>query len=356
MPKKQLLKKNKLTKNSKEIKKDAESVVSTINNSTEMNNITIKSSNIFSKSISIISDPKNFSKIFGIIFGLALIGGMFAFNFYYIPEKILTQTDTEKAKSAQKKAQEEKEALTKANQDLINKETEILKFENNKKWQVAIKFNDYDELKVDLNIEDAPKTVENFIRLTYRKYYDDTKVHRIVKEKDMVIIQGGDKENGNGTGGKSAFYINDDSLGLIPDELWLEQPKFGDTAETQGKLINEPKFRNENLYKNLNKETGTVEYKKGLILIAKTDSPNSATSQYFITLDNSILPAQYTVFGVISEEYFSILDKIKNDFNPITKDNNNQSSESADQKIPLQDGEPNGDLKLKYAKIINPEI
>lgn len=50
--------------------------------------------------------------------------------------------------------------------------------------------------------ENAPKAVENFITLAKEGKYDNTIFHRVI---DDFMIQGGDYENGDGTGGTSAF-------------------------------------------------------------------------------------------------------------------------------------------------------
>lgn len=50
--------------------------------------------------------------------------------------------------------------------------------------------------------ENAPKAVESFITLAKEGKYDNTIFHRVI---DDFMIQGGDYENGDGTGGTSAF-------------------------------------------------------------------------------------------------------------------------------------------------------
>ncbi len=50
--------------------------------------------------------------------------------------------------------------------------------------------------------ENAPKTVENFITLAKNGKYDNTIFHRVIND---FMIQGGDYEKHNGTGGTSAF-------------------------------------------------------------------------------------------------------------------------------------------------------
>lgn len=57
------------------------------------------------------------------------------------------------------------------------------------------------EIKIKLFEKQAPITVENFIRLAKKKYYDGTIFHRVISD---FMIQGGDPE-GDGTGGESIW-------------------------------------------------------------------------------------------------------------------------------------------------------
>lgn len=57
------------------------------------------------------------------------------------------------------------------------------------------------EIKIKLFEKQAPMTVENFIRLAKKKYYDGTIFHRVISD---FMIQGGDPE-GDGTGGESIW-------------------------------------------------------------------------------------------------------------------------------------------------------
>lgn len=64
----------------------------------------------------------------------------------------------------------------------------------------VIKTN-YGDITVQLFPEQAPKTVENFVTLAQRGYYDGVTFHRVI---DDFMIQGGDP-TGTGVGGESAF-------------------------------------------------------------------------------------------------------------------------------------------------------
>jgi len=120
-----------------------------------------------------------------------------------------------------------------------------------------VKFETYDA--------DAPKTVQNFIALAQKGFYDNLTFHRIVKG---FVIQGGDPL-GNGTGGPG--YQFEDELNPATES-----------------------------YKN--------GYKKGVVAMANS-GPNTNGSQFFIMLADNPLPHNYTIFGkVISGQ--DVVDKI----------------------------------------------
>lgn len=133
---------------------------------------------------------------------------------------------------------------------------------------VTLNVEGYGDIKVELYDEDAPKTVENFLRLTQSGYYDCITFHRIAKG---FVIQGGDP-TGIGSGGDSAFG------GEFADEL------------------------------NPNTPSAKAGYAKGVLAMANR-GPNTNTSQFFIMLDNNDLPYNYTIFGkVIAGQ--DVVDKI----------------------------------------------
>lgn len=111
------------------------------------------------------------------------------------------------------------------------------------------------EIKIQTYDDDAPKTVENFITLIEKGFYNNLTFHRVVKG---FVIQGGDP-NGNGTGGPG--YKFDDEL----------------NPETES-------------YK--------AGYKKGVVAMANS-GPNTNGSQFFIMLEDYPLPNNYTIFGKV---------------------------------------------------------
>jgi cyclophilin family peptidyl-prolyl cis-trans isomerase len=117
---------------------------------------------------------------------------------------------------------------------------------------VTIETN-YGEIQFQTYDADAPKTVQNFVTLAQKNFYNGLIFHRVIKG---FMIQGGDP-TGNGTGGPGYTF---------EDEL---------NPNTQS-------------YKN--------GYKKGVVAMANA-GPNTNGSQFFIMLDDYPLPNNYTIFG-----------------------------------------------------------
>ena len=217
----------------------------------------------------------------------------------------------------------------------------------NNKWQVNWSTN-FGDLKINLDSKDAPKTIENFVRLNDRGVYNNTFIHRIVKTTNFGVIQGGDFDKQNGRGGQSAFYIDENNANNVPDELWTIAPTIDNgTGLTKGGV-----FRNPSLYNNFDEAQGRVEYAKGLILMAKIQAPDSASSQFFVTFDKTILPAQYTVFGSIDPTTLSVLDKIKAEVNPVKQSVNNTTGNPETAPALDGDGVPDKLIKITQSTVL----
>mgnify|MGYP004527286781 CR=1 FL=1 len=130
-----------------------------------------------------------------------------------------------------------------------------------------IKIKDYGNIKVKLDKSNAPITVDNFVKLSKNKFYDNLTFHRII---DGFMIQGGDPlKNGTGNG--------------------------------------DQKIKGE--FKN-NGVNNLLKHKRGTISMARSSDYNSGSCQFFIMQkDNESLDGNYAAFGnVISG--IEIVDKI----------------------------------------------
>ncbi len=114
-------------------------------------------------------------------------------------------------------------------------------------------------IKAELYPEVAPNTVNNFISLASKGFYDGLIFHRVIKG---FMIQGGDPE-GTGMGG----------------------PGYGIKGE----------FR-------MNGFANDLPHTAGVLSMARAMNPNSAGSQFFIMHKNAPhLDGQYAAFGKVIE-------------------------------------------------------
>ena len=132
---------------------------------------------------------------------------------------------------------------------------------------VTIEMENGDIMKAELYPEIAPNTVNNFISLINKGYYDGIIFHRVIKQ---FMIQGGDPE-GTGVGG----------------------PGYSIKGE-----FSQNGFEN------------NLKHTKGVLSMARTMMPDSAGSQFFIMHETSPhLDGQYAAFGKVIEGV-DIIDKI----------------------------------------------
>lgn len=280
-----------------------------------------------------INSPLLYAKLMTTFFLTLVIFGTVFVNGYVLPEVVLGQTDGAIAARTKKEEEDKKNQEINRKKAKLEEENKKLSFVNQK---IAINIKDFGSLKINLKENAAPKTVENFVRLTSRGFFDGTVFHRMVESPTFSVIQGGDP-TATGSGGETA------SGEPLVDEVWKVKPESN--PEKPGEFLNTPEFTDPDLYKDFDLKTGQVTYPKGQILMAKTSAPDSATSQFFITLTDTILPAEYTIFGVLESESFAVLDKISKEVDPI-------SSESSDQSPEYKDGKPNKELKIESAVIL----
>lgn len=123
----------------------------------------------------------------------------------------------------------------------------------------TIEMENGDIMKLELYPEIAPNTVKNFISLANKGFYDGIIFHRVIPG---FMIQGGDPQ-GVGFGG----------------------PGYSIKGEFKA-----------------NGFANSLKHEKGVISMARSASPNSAGSQFFIMVANSPhLDSQYAAFGKVIE-------------------------------------------------------
>lgn len=124
---------------------------------------------------------------------------------------------------------------------------------------VTFEMENGDIIKAELYPETAPNTVNNFISLVQKNFYDGLIFHRVIKG---FMIQGGDPE-GTGMGG----------------------PGYGIKGEFA-----------ENGFEN------NLKHSQGILSMARSMMPDSAGSQFFIMhKDSPHLDGAYAAFGKVTE-------------------------------------------------------
>ncbi len=137
---------------------------------------------------------------------------------------------------------------------------------------IKISLEDGREIKAELYPEIAPITVNNFVKLINEDFYDGLIFHRVI---EGFMIQGG--------GYDSKFY-NGDFNQKEADEI---------KGEFSGNSV-----RND------------LKHTRGVLSMARTSAPNSASSQFFIMhQDTPSLDGQYAAFGKVTEG-IEIVDEI----------------------------------------------
>ena len=136
--------------------------------------------------------------------------------------------------------------------------------------KIRIVVKDFGTMEAELYPEMAPLTVANFLKLANAKFFDGLIFHRVISG---FMLQGGG---------------------------YREDMSETDTPAIRGE------FRANGFAQN------TLKHTRGVLSMARTMDPNSASSQFFIMHKNSPhLDGQYAAFGKVTEGIETV-DKIAN--------------------------------------------
>ena len=127
---------------------------------------------------------------------------------------------------------------------------------------VEMEIQDFGTVKLELYPDIAPITVANFVKLAGEGFYDGAVKNKRLSRYDGFMIQGGDPK-GNGTGGSSETIKGEFSANGVDN---------------------------------------TLSHKRGVISMARSQSYDSASSQFFIMhADSPFLDGQYAAFGKVTD-------------------------------------------------------
>jgi peptidyl-prolyl cis-trans isomerase B (cyclophilin B) len=137
------------------------------------------------------------------------------------------------------------------------------------------------DLTIRFFIDRAPNHVKNFIDLAASGFYNGTLFHRVIRD---FIVQGGDPLTKDP---KNAFIWGNAGKTDAKGNLVTLKPEFNDTS-----------------------------HKRGIVSMARSSAPDSASSQFFIVLkDYPSLDHQYTAFGEVVKG-MDVVDRIASASDP----------------------------------------
>lgn len=140
-------------------------------------------------------------------------------------------------------------------------------------YEITVKQNSIElgKIVVELFPDVAPKHVANFDSLVNVKFYDGTAFHRVIPG---FMIQGGDPNSKT-----------------EPREKW----GYGSPDQTR-----------------VPAEFSNLQHKRGILSAARSNDPNSATSQFFICVADALfLDGKYSIFGQVVSG-MDVADKVVN--------------------------------------------
>ncbi|WP_333374978.1 MULTISPECIES: peptidylprolyl isomerase [unclassified Microcoleus] len=158
-------------------------------------------------------------------------------------------------------------------------------------------------ITIELDGTNAPITAGNFVDLVQKGVYDGLVFHRVVREPQPFVVQGGDPQGKDpkfptarlGTGG----FI--DPKTTVERRIPLEIKAQGAANPTYSATLQEAGV----------KEKPVLMHSRGAVAMARSQSPDSASSQFYFTLtDVPFLDGSYAVFGYVKQG-MDVVDKIE---------------------------------------------
>ncbi len=141
---------------------------------------------------------------------------------------------------------------------------------------------DQGDVKVSLDAEKAPCTVNSFLALADQGFFDDTQCHRLTTD-GIFVLQCGDP-SASGTGGPGYEFADE----LVDNDPRL-QPCLGQQDPQSGREV--------------------CTYTAGTVAMANS-GPDTNGSQFFLVYQDSPLPGAYTVFGRMSAAGLKVVQQV----------------------------------------------
>lgn len=158
-------------------------------------------------------------------------------------------------------------------------------------------------ITMEIDGNNAPITAGNFVDLVQQGVYNGLVFHRVVRDPQPFVVQGGDPQSKDtnfpaerlGTG--SFIDPATSKPRYVPLEIkpqGADKPLYHQTFQAAG-VTTKPK----------------LQHNRGAVAMARSSLPDSASSQFYIALtDLSFLDGSYAVFGYVTQGMETV-DKIQ---------------------------------------------
>lgn len=157
-------------------------------------------------------------------------------------------------------------------------------------------------ITIEVDGDKAPITAGNFVDLVQKGVYNGTLFHRVVRDPDPFVVQGGDPQSKSpdvlpqdlGTG---SYQDASGEARYIPLEILPQGEKVPlySTTFSSVQMAKPP----------------ALTHKRGMVAMARSQFPDSASAQFYFTLgDVNFLDGEYAVFGEVKEG-MDVVDQIQ---------------------------------------------
>lgn len=147
---------------------------------------------------------------------------------------------------------------------------------------------------IEVDGTNAPITGGNFVDLVERGIYDGVMFHRVVRQPEPFVVQGGDPRSRDST---------------IPASQ-LGTGSFIDPDTNQARFIPleiKPQGAAPPVYNQVVAQTPQLQHTRGAVAMARSNALNSASSQFYFALDElPFLDGSYAVFGNVIQGFETV--------------------------------------------------
>ncbi len=144
-------------------------------------------------------------------------------------------------------------------------------------------------ITIQVNGAAAPITAGNFVDLVNRGVYNGTVFHRVIREPQPFVVQGGDPQSTDPSVSPQRYGTGSfiDPATNRPRYIPLEILAEGSTTPT---------------YSQAGKVSPQLKHTRGAVAMARSQLPDSASAQFYIALQQlDFLDGNYAVFGYVTD-------------------------------------------------------